>query len=62
MASPHVTGIAAVLMAEHSFDSVHELYDRLRSMATRDALTFPGDKQKENNNLLAFYSAESAKI
>jgi hypothetical protein len=61
MASPHVTGIAAVLMAQHSFDSVHELYDTLRSMATRDALTFR-DKQKENNNLLAFYSAGSAKV
>ncbi|ORZ21432.1 peptidase S8/S53 domain-containing protein [Absidia repens] len=63
MANPHVAGIAAILMAEHSFDSVNDLYNTLRSMATRDVLNFDSKKKSElnSNNMLAYYSAENQK-
>ncbi|KAI8343144.1 peptidase S8/S53 domain-containing protein [Chlamydoabsidia padenii] len=61
MASPHVSGIAAILMSEHTFNSVHDLYNTLRSLATRDVLTFDGNITSiDNNNLLAFYSADQS--
>ncbi|KAI8097513.1 peptidase S8/S53 domain-containing protein [Halteromyces radiatus] len=58
MANPHVVGIAAILMAEHSYESVKDLYAALRSMATADALTF-SDKvsvESASSNLLAYHS------
>ncbi|SAM07692.1 hypothetical protein [Absidia glauca] len=57
MSSPHVSGIAAILMSQHSYGSVNELYDALRSLATPDVLTFnPAALADVNNrNLLAYY-------
>ncbi|ORZ18018.1 peptidase S8/S53 domain-containing protein [Absidia repens] len=58
MANPHVSGIAAILMSENTYDTVYDLYDTIRSMATRDVLTFDPKKltDVDNHNLLAYYS------
>jgi subtilisin family serine protease len=57
MSSPHVSGIAAILMSQHSYGSVNELYDALRSLATPDVLTFnpAALADASNHNLLAYY-------
>ncbi|CAO3613090.1 unnamed protein product [Cunninghamella blakesleeana] len=56
MSNPHVAGIAATLMSQKNYGSVDELYNDLRSMATRDVLTFGQNKKStsENINLLAY--------
>ncbi|KAI9020259.1 peptidase S8/S53 domain-containing protein, partial [Phycomyces nitens] len=55
MACPHVTGIAASLMATKSYRNVHELYDEIRSIATKDLLKFKTVVHtSQSNNLLAY--------
>ncbi|KAG2214708.1 hypothetical protein INT46_000927 [Mucor plumbeus] len=55
MASPHVAGIAANLMSKNNYASAQEVYDAIRSIATRDKIEFDSSKSSSpNNNLLAF--------
>ena len=55
MASPHVTGIAANILAKKSFASANDLYAELRAMATKDTITFdPLKTSSPSNNALAF--------
>ncbi|KAI8981103.1 peptidase S8/S53 domain-containing protein [Pilobolus umbonatus] len=51
MANPHVSGIAAMLMSERSYDTVKELYDTLISKATPNLLQSHVDIK---NKLLAY--------
>jgi hypothetical protein len=54
MANPHVSGIAAMLMSKYDFDTPHELYDALKSVATAGVLSA---NNGEDNQLLAYYDA-----
>ncbi|GAA5795420.1 hypothetical protein HPULCUR_000777 [Helicostylum pulchrum] len=55
MANPHVTGIAAILLARKSYATVKELYKDLANMGTADALSFKWSSPTiSNHNLLAF--------
>lgn len=55
MASPHVAGIAANLLAKKSFDTVQQLYDEIKSIATKGAINFDASKTTSPSiNLLAF--------
>ncbi|KAI8647610.1 peptidase S8/S53 domain-containing protein, partial [Parasitella parasitica] len=55
MASPHVAGIAANLMSKNNYATAQEVYDAIRSIATRDKIEFDSSKSSSpNNNLLAF--------
>lgn len=57
MASPHVAGIAANLMSKNYYSSAHDLYDDIRSIATRDSVHFVLSKSSSpNNNVLAYNS------
>ncbi|KAI8344219.1 peptidase S8/S53 domain-containing protein [Chlamydoabsidia padenii] len=57
MSSPHISGIAAILMSHHSYESVYDLYNAIRSLGTSGILTFdPSTLVDVNNrNLLAYY-------
>ncbi|KAI9243800.1 peptidase S8/S53 domain-containing protein [Sporodiniella umbellata] len=55
MANPHVSGIAAMLMTERTFESTEELYDTLKSIATPNILTSIDDSQEA---LLAYNGPE----
>ncbi|KAG0172226.1 subtilisin-like serine protease [Apophysomyces sp. BC1034] len=50
MANPHVSGIAALLMAKHDFQSVHQVYDALSMIATPNVLS----DVRDSRNLLAY--------
>ncbi|KAF7724385.1 subtilisin-like serine protease [Apophysomyces ossiformis] len=50
MANPHVSGIAALLMAKYDFRTVHEVYDALTAIATPDILS----NVQGSRNLLAY--------
>lgn len=55
MASPHVAGIAANLLARKSFDNVQKLYEEIKAIATKDTVAFdPAKTSSPSNNLLAF--------
>ncbi|KAI7871038.1 peptidase S8/S53 domain-containing protein [Spinellus fusiger] len=54
MAAPHVTGIAALLMAKNSYKTAQELYDNLSSIATKDILIMNPVVAKKSHNLLAY--------
>lgn len=55
MASPHVAGIAANMMSKKNYATVQELYDDLRLVATKDAITFDSSKTSSPSfNVLAF--------
>ncbi|KAG2202308.1 hypothetical protein INT47_010756 [Mucor saturninus] len=55
MASPHVAGIAANLMSKNYYSSAQELYDDIRSIATKDSVHFVSSKSSSpNNNVLAY--------
>ncbi|KAI8985874.1 peptidase S8/S53 domain-containing protein [Pilobolus umbonatus] len=55
MASPHVAGIAASMMALKTFNSPQELYQAIRDLSTKDVLTFDVNRSSvPNNNQLAF--------
>ncbi|ORE19577.1 subtilisin-like protein [Rhizopus microsporus] len=55
MASPHVAGTAANIMAKRKFTTAQELYDVLRSFATKDVVNFDNGKSSSpNNNLLVY--------
>ncbi|KAG1439152.1 hypothetical protein G6F56_012386 [Rhizopus delemar] len=57
MASPHVAGVAANLMSQRNFSSAHEVYNMIKSMATKDILSFDLQKSsRANNNLLVYNS------
>ncbi|CAO3668274.1 unnamed protein product [Rhizopus stolonifer] len=57
MASPHVTGTAANMLSNGNFHSVHDLYDAIRDLATRNLLSFDSEKSSSpNNNLLTYNS------
>ncbi|KAI8881558.1 subtilisin-like protein, partial [Backusella circina FSU 941] len=55
MANPHVSGIAAVLMSKYNFESAHEVYDALKSIATTGVLS---SNNGEDNQLLAYYDVD----
>ncbi|KAL0087650.1 peptidase S8/S53 domain-containing protein [Phycomyces blakesleeanus] len=55
MACPHVTGIAASLLSTKNYRNVHELYDEIRSIATKDLLKFKTVVHiSQSHNLLAY--------
>lgn len=55
MASPHVAGIAANLMSKNSYETAQDLYNAIRSIATRDYIHFDSSKSSSpNNNILAY--------
>lgn len=55
MASPHVAGIAANLMSKNNYATAHQVYEAIRSLATKDKVAFDSSKSSSpNNNLLAF--------
>ncbi|RCH92207.1 subtilisin-like serine protease [Rhizopus stolonifer] len=58
MANPHVTGIAAMLLGEYQFNSVHELYDKIKSMATQNVLRFEANEGDDYERLLAYNGLE----
>ncbi|KAG1025880.1 hypothetical protein G6F26_004767 [Rhizopus arrhizus] len=59
MASPHVAGTAANLMAKKNFSTAYELYQAIRDLATKDVIYFDPEKSSSpNNNLLIFNSIE----
>ncbi|CAO3701366.1 unnamed protein product [Rhizopus stolonifer] len=51
MANPHVSGIAAMLMTERTFQSTHDLYNALKTIATPNILT---PSNKAQGGLLAY--------
>jgi subtilisin family serine protease len=53
MANPHVVGIAALLMAQKSYDSSNDLYNALTEFATKDELEFYETSGMDSHNLLA---------
>ncbi|KAI7870326.1 peptidase S8/S53 domain-containing protein [Spinellus fusiger] len=60
MACPHVTGIAASLLSKNVYDSVHDLYDDLYSVSTKDILKFNTQKpMKSNHNALAYNTVDT---
>ncbi|KAI8137410.1 peptidase S8/S53 domain-containing protein [Fennellomyces sp. T-0311] len=60
MANPHVAGIAALLLGKNNFSSVEQVYDRLTSIATKNALKMsPAAEMQENHNLLAYTGIEA---
>jgi subtilisin family serine protease len=55
MASPHVAGIAANLISKNSYATAQDLYEAIRTIATRDIIHFnPSKSSSPNNNVLAF--------
>ncbi|OAD78805.1 hypothetical protein PHYBLDRAFT_107230, partial [Phycomyces blakesleeanus NRRL 1555(-)] len=54
MASPHVAGIAALLMSRKYYGTVQELYDTLTEVATRDILSMSPYQAGSSQNLLAY--------
>lgn len=60
MANPHVSGIAAILLAKKSYSNVQEVYSDLVAIGTKNVLK-PPNVQNQNNltiaNVLAFAPA-----
>ncbi|KAI8991471.1 peptidase S8/S53 domain-containing protein [Mycotypha africana] len=54
MANPHVTGIAALLMSQHTFRSPHELYNAIVALATPGALEAASEDDNRSPKPLAY--------
>ncbi|KAI9027487.1 peptidase S8/S53 domain-containing protein [Phycomyces nitens] len=57
MASPHVAGIAALLMSKKRYNTVQELYDTLSGVATENILSMTPYQAGSSQNLLAYAPA-----
>ncbi|KAF7721525.1 serine protease [Apophysomyces ossiformis] len=56
MSNPHVTGIAAALLAHRNFENPAQLYDVLTKIATKDVLLFNSSRHTTaSSNLLAYH-------
>ncbi|KAL1924763.1 uncharacterized protein VTP21DRAFT_4417 [Calcarisporiella thermophila] len=61
MSSPHVAGIAALFLSLHHFESPHELYRAIESVATKGTLQM-NKALPSSNNLLAYSLPKSSQM